>query len=294
MSVVEKLDLGYMTVETSDIAIEVYKALLELSIHGLEYKGKQDIPLLSFVLSNGVAVALRPNSKSRKPSLYLLNHQKNGLIKDHLNFLDLTFYETSNPHQAIKDGNVRGLENKYDVVMLSKISIMDFEKVMDFIYPKNGLIFKDDKYEGRKKELSPVDLLSKLERQDAIGVKGEELLLEKLKVDFGVGGNPKKSLIHTSKENSSAGYDIEYHFEDEHRYIEVKTTTQNAEADFFFSINEYNVLEEKGDEGFIYLVVLDVELEKIIDLKEIQNPFAIKQTSDFKAITFKANLRDFN
>ena len=105
--------------------------------------------------------------------------------------------------------------------------------------------------------------------------------------------NPKKSLIHTSKENTSAGYDIEYHFEGEHRYIEVKTTTQNVEADFFFSINEYEILKAKGNEGFIYRVVLDDKLEKIIDVKEIQNPFASKDTNDFKAIAFKTNVSDF-
>jgi hypothetical protein len=291
-----KLDLGYMTAETSDTAIEVYKALLDLSIKGLEYQGQQENPLVSFTLSNGVAVALRPNKRS--PSLYLLNQQKNGLIEHYLNSLKLTFYKDSDPHEAIKNGKVKGLENKKDVVMISEISITDFEKVMDFICPTHGLSFDHGKYVGRKKELSPEELLKKLECQSEIGARGEELLFEKLKADFRVEGNPKKSLIHTSKENSSAGYDIEYHFDAEHRYIEVKTTTQKMEADFFFSINEYNVLETKADEGFIYRVVLDAELEKIIDLKEIKNPFGVKKISPkesdtFEAIIFKANVSDF-
>lgn len=188
------------------------------------------------------------------------------------------------------------------VVLLSLIEIDIAKQIVDLIC-SNGVIYKrvelsPASFKKSDKELSPEELLKKLERQDAIGAKGEELLFEKLKVDFGVEGNPKKSLIHTSKENSSAGYDIEYHNDTEHRYIEVKTTTQNVESDFFFSINEYNVLEAKGDEGFIYRVVLDAELENIIGLKEIKNPFAMKKISTkeadtFKAIMFKANVRDF-
>ena len=189
------------------------------------------------------------------------------------------------------------------VVLLSLIEIDIAKQIVDLIC-SNGVICKrvelsPASFKKSDKELSPEELLKKLERQDAIGAKGEELLFEKLKVDFGVEGNPKKSLIHTSKENSSAGYDIEYHNDTEHRYIEVKTTTQNVESDFFFSINEYNVLEAKGDEGFIYRVVLDAELENIIGLKEIKNPFGvkkinIKEADTFKAIMFKANLRDFD
>ncbi len=73
----------------------------------------------------------------------------------------------------------------------------------------------------------------------------------------------------------------------------MKTTIQNAEADFFFSINEYNVLEVKGDEGYLYRVVLDPDLSTIVTLEERKNPFGDKDTSDFKAIAFKASLKDF-
>lgn len=183
------------------------------------------------------------------------------------------------------------------VVLLSLIEIDIAKQIVDLIC-SNGAICKRVELspvtlKKSDKELSPEDLLKKLERQSEIGARGEELLFEKLKVDFGVESDLKKSLIHTSKENSSAGYDIEYHFEDEHRYIEVKTTTQNAEADFFFSINEYNVLEAKGDEGYLYRVVLDPDLSTIVTLEERKNPFGDKDTSDFKAIAFKASLKDF-
>lgn len=183
------------------------------------------------------------------------------------------------------------------VVLLSLIEIDIAKQIIDLIC-SNGAICKRVELspvtlKKSDKELSPEDLLKKLECQSEIGARGEELLFEKLKVDFGVESDPKKSLIHTSKENSSAGYDIEYHFEDEHRYIEVKTTTQNAEADFFFSINEYNVLEAKGDEGYLYRVVLDPDLSTIVTLEERKNPFGDKDTSDFKPIAFKASLKDF-
>lgn len=282
---------GIITVEASETAKDVYNALLDLSINGIEYQGKQENPLVSFVLSNGVAVALRPNK--RRPSLYLLNHQEKGLVEDCLSFLKLTFYKDSDPHEAIKNGKVKGLENKEDVVMISEISITDFEKVMNFIFPTHGLSFKHGKYEGRKKELTPEELLKKLERQSEIGAKGEKLLFEKLKTDFKVEENPEKSLIHTSQTNASAGYDIEYHFEDEHRYIEVKTTTTSLDADFFFTTNEYEVLKSKGDEAYLYRVLLNDDLNNIVDFKIERNPFGDKETSDFKAIAFKASLKDF-
>ena len=182
-------------------------------------------------------------------------------------------------------------------LLLKKIEIIHAQEIVDLHVQCDGLLSHKSSITSNKiksdKELSPENLLKKLERQDKIGQKGEELLFEKLKKDLEVDENPKKYLIHTSKENAFAGYDIEYHFEDEHRYIEVKTTIQNVEADFFFSINEYEVLKAKGNEGFIYRVVLDDKLEKIIDVKEIQNPFASKDTNDFKAIAFKANVSDF-
>lgn len=290
-----KFDCGSIAVEASETAKEIYKALLDASINGIEYQGQQENPLVSFVLSNGVAVALRPNK--RRPSLYLLNHQKNGLVEHYLHALKLTFYKDSDPHEAIKNGKVKGLENKKDVVMISEISITDFEKVLDFIFPTHSLSFKHGKYEGREKELSPEDLLKKLERQDAIGTKGEDFAieyekkrLEKLGADL---SKIDEYIIDRRKINVSQGYDIESHFDGQSRYIEGKTTTVNAEADFFFSTNEFNVLKAKGEKAYIYRVVLSEDLESIVEIREIQNPFGNKETSDFKAIAFKANLKDF-
>ena len=290
-----KFNCGSIAVEASETAKDIYTALLDLSINGIEYQGKQENPLVSFVLSNGIAVALRPNK--RRPSLYLLNHQKNGLVEHYLNSLKLTFYKDSDPHEAIKNGKVKGLKNKKDVVMISEMSITDFEKVMDFIFPTHGLSFKHGKYEGRKKELSPEDLLKKLERQDAIGTKGEDFAIEYEKERLkSLGAKPEhfdEYIIDRRKINVSQGYDIESHFGGQSRYIEVKTTTVNADADFFFSTNEFNVLKAKGEEAYIYRVVLSEDLKTRIDVKEIKNPFIGKETSAFKAIAFKASLKDF-
>lgn len=286
---------GIITVEASETAKDVYNALLDLSINGIEYQGKQENPLVSFVLSNGVAVALRPNK--RRPSLYLLNHQEKGLVEDNLSFLKLTFYKYSDPHEAIKNRKVKGLENKEDVVMISEISITDFEKVMNFIYPMHGLSFKHDRYERRKKELTPEELLKKLERQDKIGTAGEDFAIayEKERLE-GLGAKPEdfeKYIIDRRKINVSQGYDIESHFEGQSRYIEVKTTIVNAEADFFFSLNEYTVLESKGEDAYIYRVVTSEDLKDLLEIKEVKNPFGLKKFDKFKPIAFKACLQDF-
>jgi hypothetical protein len=39
--------------------------------------------------------------------------------------------------------------------------------------------------------------------------------------------------------------------------------------------------------------LLDEDLNDIVDFKIERNPFGDKETSDFKAIAFKANLKDF-
>ena len=145
--------------------------------------------------------------------------------------------------------------------------------------------------------MSPEDLLKKLERQDTIGTKGEDFAIayEKERLE-GLGAKPEhfdEYIIDRRKINVSQGYDIESHFDGQSRYIEVKTTTVNAEADFFFSTNEFNVLKEKGEEAYIYRVVLSEDLESIVEIREIQNPFGDRETSNFKAIAFKASLKDF-
>ena len=101
-------------------------------------------------------------------------------------------------------------------------------------------------------------------------------------------------MIDRRKINVSQGYDIESHFNGQSRYIEVKTTTVNANAEFFFSANEYEVLQVKGKEAYIYRVVLSEDLKSLLKIKEIQNPFGYKDITDFKPIAFKAKLSDFD
>lgn len=159
-----------------------------------------------------------------------------------------------------------------------------------------------DKYSpsiGKKsaKGISPEELLKKLERQDAIGTKGEDFAIEYEKKRLeGLGAQPEhfdEYIIDRRKINVSQGYDIESHFDGQSRYIEVKTTSVNAEADFFFSLNEYKVLESKGDEAYIYRVVISEDLKDFVEIKEVKNPFDVKKSDKFNPIAFKASLKDF-
>lgn len=69
-----------------------------------------------------------------------------------------------------------------------------------------------------------------------------------------------------------AGYDI-YSIDKEgnQRFIEVKATlSQNTE--FYLSENEWKVLKEKGNKGFIYFLHILNIAEMKAEITEIQNP----------------------
>ena len=262
-------------------------------------------------LNSGIMIALNKTL----PSVYIKQYLQNGddifNVLPHLKTYISDKYTVSKRGQSTKGYNTHldkfdwlNPSEKNPSFLLKKIDIAHAKEIIDLHIKHDGVMglaipfedkvnpsFSSSKKSG--KEMSPEELLKKLERQSEIGARGEELLLERLKADFKVDGDSKKSLIHTSQTNASAGYDIEYHFEDEQRYIEVKTTTTSLDADFFFTTNEYEVLKSKGDEGYLYRVLLDEDLNDIVDFKIERNPFGDKETSDFKAIAFKARLSDF-
>lgn len=247
----------------------------------LHYVDHKNAPFIAYEIYEGFTLALKANKDSA--TFYVDDVQDFGEISK-LNIFNGKIQRYANPkeiHSAIR--SIRGIQNKSTIIKISNVTFSQYQALMA--------------YASTKKELSPEDLLKKLERQDAIGIKGEDFAIEYEKKRLEkLGADPSKIdeyIIDRRKINVSQGYDIESYFGGQSRYIEVKTTTVNAEADFFFSANEFNVLKAKGEEAYIYRVVLSEDLESIVEIREIKNPFGNKETSDFKAIAFKANLKDF-
>lgn len=250
----------------------------------LHYVDHKNAPFIAYEIYEGFTLALKANKDSA--TFYVDDVQDFGEISK-LNIFNGKIQRYANPkeiHSAIR--SIRGIQNKSTIIKISNVTFSQYQALMAYASTAST-----------KKELSPEDLLKKLERQDAIGIKGEDFAIEYEKKRLEkLGADPSKIdeyIIDRRKINVSQGYDIESYFGGQSRYIEVKTTTVNAEADFFFSANEFNVLKAKGEEAYIYRVVLSEDLESIVEIREIKNPFGNKETSDFKAIAFKANLKDF-
>ena len=98
----------------------------------------------------------------------------------------------------------------------------------------------------------------------------------------------ESAVEHVALVDSSLGYDLKSGYKGEKRFIEVKTTEKDKEADFFFTINEFNVLKKLNANAYIYRVTLGDK-----DPEIIRNPFGFRETEDFEAVAFKANLSDF-
>lgn len=265
-------------------------------------------------LNSGIMIALNKTLPSVYIKQYLQNDDIFHVLPHLKNYLS-DKYTVSKRGESAKGYNTHldkfdwlNPSEKNPSILLKKIDIAHAKEIIDLHIKHNGVIGlarppKDtaisSSSSGKKtaKEMSPEELLKKLERQDAIGTKGEDFAIEYEKERLeGLGAKPEhldEYIIDRRKINVSQGYDIESHFNGQSRYIEVKTTTVNAEADFFFSTNEFNVLKAKGEEAYIYRVVLSEDLESVIEIKEVKNPFDDKETSDFKAIAFKASLKDF-
>lgn len=266
-------------------------------------------------LNSGIMIALNKTL----PSVYIKQYLKNGddifNVLPHLKTYISDKYTVSKRGQSTKGYNTHldkfdwlNPSEKNPSILLKKIDIAHAKEIIDLHIkhdgvmglarpPKDTAISSSSSDKKTAKEMSSEELLKKLERQDAIGTAGENFAiayekdrLEKLGADL---SKIDEYIIDRRKINVSQGYDIESHFGGESRYIEVKTTIVNTEADFFFSTNEFNVLKAKGEEAYIYRVVLSEDLKTQIDVKELKNPFGSKETSDFKAIAFKANLKDF-
>ncbi|MBN8696953.1 MAG: DUF3883 domain-containing protein [Bacteroidetes bacterium] len=143
----------------------------------------------------------------------------------------------------------------------------------------------------RSKFIDPKALEEKLQLQREIGFIGEQIAIDyelnRLR-SCGV-KNAKNYIEHTSKINSSAGFDICCSLIEENRFIEVKSSL-NKSLEFFITENEYKTLEQLGDNAFLYFVhISDLSKKKGMVLHIIKNPIKdLKTKGSLKPVAYKA------
>lgn len=237
-------------------------------------------------LANGQAIfECVENAKSYLFNSYTVSkrgHLSKG-YNTHLDKFDFLNPSTQNPSILLKKVDVKTAKHIIDVLVGNRV-----------IKASVGL----PKAERDKATLSPEYLLKKLERQSEIGKKGELFAIEyeknRLKKSYSniTQTELEQAVKHIAITDVATGYDIESHYNGESRYIEVKTTISKAESDFFFSLNEYEVLKAKGEEAYIYRIFL-VEKGSNSEVIKLKDPFGERHPKKLKSVAFKANLNDF-
>lgn len=250
---------------------------------------------LTYYFSNDTAVMIALNKNN--PSVYARQYLKNNsLLLDGLN-LDKLFKTTV--YTGWEDDKNKGFHGHLDhkdnrnlltpsketpILLLSNLSFKTAQRLLDIIANQKNTT----------PMISPADLSLLLNEQEKLGLDGELFAVEweiqrLMREKHASRQEAEQAVEHVAFENASLGYDIKSGFKGEKRFIEVKTTRDIMESNFFFSMNEFKVLSELNANAYIYRVVLGNDNPVII-----RNPFGNKDIAEFEAIAFKANLADFN
>lgn len=282
-----------------------YKKLLTPGTHVIYYKGglkdkkykekrASDLP---YYFGIATIEQVYDDDKSPKGDLYAeignFQYLKNTVLAKKN---DKTYFENVAHANYWRNGVRKIDEHVYQSIVGSGSIVND-----DILNTTNSLEISYDKPSKKIKrhiQITPERLLEKIEKQSIIGQQGEGIaieyeiqrLMDKYKCSL---LEASRAITNYSKMNAAKGYDIESEFNGEKRCIEVKTTT-NKNADFFFSINEFNTLKEKGVEAWIYRVVFSDIDKNEFSIEEIHNPFDNKVPSDFAAIGFRAKTTQLN
>ncbi|WP_374483447.1 DUF3883 domain-containing protein [Zoogloea sp.] len=138
------------------------------------------------------------------------------------------------------------------------------------------------------------ELQKRLVRQAAIGELGEQAAMrhEHLRLYDRLCPNPTAYITQVSKSDVGASFDIKSEFQEEVRFIEVKSST-SRENSFFISENERETLKKLGDDAYIYLVMVDESnptQSRVI--KELRNPFGDDLRLALQPTAYLAKLED--
>lgn len=124
---------------------------------------------------------------------------------------------------------------------------------------------------GRRRSMSPEDLLAQLDRQSTTGKRGEQVAVAPEIARLRACGckDPERYVEHVALDDVARGYDIESTWPGEERCIEVKATVSPG-VDFFVSTNEREALKSIGARAWIYRVELCSEGEPVV--RELRDP----------------------
>ncbi|GAP00905.1 hypothetical protein FFRU_020960 [Fructobacillus fructosus] len=116
---------------------------------------------------------------------------------------------------------------------------------------------------NKKRTVRRIDYLAEQERNQKLGLSGEELVLEYEKERLVNYPELQDKVKRVSKEGDGDGYDIfSFNFDGSPLYIEVKTTNHEATTPFFMSQNEYAFALENKEDYVIYRLYRFTDLAK--------------------------------
>lgn len=116
--------------------------------------------------------------------------------------------------------------------------------------------------------------------QSKIGEKGEKFAIEKEKKKLKDTGFCSK-IIHVSKQDNNAGYDIlSFEHDGTELYIEVKTTGKNYD-NFYITQNERSIAENLKNNGKRYVIyrvtdILSDPTYSVIDIDDLENDYILE------------------
>lgn len=129
-------------------------------------------------------------------------------------------------------------------------------------------ILSKQKIKNRIAKTTKRDYLEEQRYKTVLGLMGEKLVVKYLTEN-------RYKVVHMSLEDDSIGYDILAIKDGIKSFIEVKTTTQDLNLDFFISTNELEFMENHRNDYSIYRVYE-------YDFKTNNAEFCILNAADFK------------
>jgi hypothetical protein len=192
-----------------------------------------------------------------------------------------------NPARSIKDSVFLGTASGHESVLL-KLDRADLEPLFARYFANTaevttstasavGSPHASSRSEKPAAARAPIDAEAfgaLLDRRSEVGQAGELIAvsdeLERL-AQLGC-ADPHLWVEQISVDDVGRGYDIASTWPGQERFIEVKSTTREG-SDFFLTENECDVLNELGEKGWIYRVVLESDGSGVVQYRW-QNPMS--------------------
>ena len=279
-------------VGASEQAIEGAKRI-EGAIKGKIPRGRHRATFceaLEIILSNGSATKniITHFGIPKKPKSWEhLSETQKGQIEKILYKYSIPKVEVSenvpSPNEAAQEYSNEQEETKANKQELLLPEDIDFSNVLiDVSKLKDALGLKTRSHSSYRNK--KIDYVEKAADTDAVGRLGEQFALAY--EQWRLRNHPELSryIKHISKDDDSAGYDIEsFELDGTPRFLEVKSTLGTMGNPFFISANEIETAQEKGKQ---YIILRVSNLEKNPKCCEIRFPF--EDTLELTPSTFTA------